>query len=49
MFAMAKGGGEEPELDLEPQPQTVTAAVTARFALPGVPDARRGAARRSRA
>jgi uncharacterized protein YggE len=36
-FAMAKGGGSPPELDLEPQPQTVTANVTARFALDGVP------------
>jgi uncharacterized protein YggE len=36
-FAMAKGGGPPPELDLEPQPQTVTANVTARFALDGVP------------
>jgi hypothetical protein len=34
---MAKGGGPPPELDLEPQPQTVTANVTARFALDGVP------------
>ena len=34
--AMAKGG-PAPELDLEPQPQTVTASVVARFALAQVP------------
>jgi uncharacterized protein YggE len=40
MFAMSPGGGRPaPELDLEPQPQTVTAAVTARFALTDVPAA----------
>lgn len=40
-FAMsAKAGGEAPpELDLEPQPQTVTANITARFALTDVPTA----------
>ena len=39
-FAMSpKGRGEPPELDLEPQPQTVTASVTARFALTDVPEA----------
>jgi uncharacterized protein len=38
-FAMAKGGGPPPELDLEPQAQTVTASVTARFALTDVPPA----------
>ena len=40
-FAMAKGGGaDEPELDLEPAPQTVTGQVTVRFALsPAVLDA----------
>ena len=37
-FAMAKGG-PPPELDLEPQPQTVTASVTARFVLVDVPAA----------
>lgn len=37
-FALsAKGGAEPPELDLEPQPQTVTASVTARFSLKQVP------------
>ena len=36
-FALAKGRGEDFELDLEPQPQTVTANVTARFALTDVP------------
>lgn len=36
-FALATGGGEPPELDLDPQPQTVSASVTARFALLGVP------------
>lgn len=41
MFAMAAPGGtaDLPELDLEPQPQTVTANVTARFALTDVPAA----------
>jgi uncharacterized protein YggE len=41
MFAMAARGGApaEPELDLEPQPQTVTASLTARFALADVPAA----------
>ena len=41
MFAMAAPGGAEsqPELDLEPQPQTLTANVTARFALTDVPTA----------
>lgn len=40
-YAMAfTGDGEDrPELDLEPQPQTVTAAVTVRFALTDVPAA----------
>jgi uncharacterized protein YggE len=37
-FAMAAGAGA-PELDLEPQPQTVNAAVLARFSLVGVPAA----------
>ena len=36
-FSMAKGAGEPPQLDLEPQPQTVTASVTARFALTRMP------------
>ncbi|SER22397.1 SIMPL domain-containing protein [Microlunatus flavus] len=36
-FGLAKGGGEPPELDLEPQPQTVHASVTARFTLTDVP------------
>lgn len=38
-YAMAFKGGEEPspEVDLEPQPQTVTASVTARFTLTDVP------------
>lgn len=41
MFAMSPSGGDRPapELDLEPQPQTVTANVTARFALTDVPTA----------
>ena len=40
-YAMAFKGGDEPapELDLEPQLQTVTANVTARFALTDVPPA----------
>ena len=37
MVAMAQGGVEPPELDLQPQPQTVSASVTARFALADVP------------
>ena len=38
-YAMAFKGGDEapPEIDLEPQPQTVSASVTARFALADVP------------
>lgn len=39
MFAMSAPGGPAPELDLEPQPQTVTASVTARFTLNDVPTA----------
>ena len=41
MFAMAPPGGAPAasELDLEPQPQSVTAVVTARFALADVPAA----------
>ena len=41
MFAMSPSGGDRPapELDLEPQPQTVTANVTARFELTDVPTA----------
>lgn len=41
MFAMAARGGapDLPELDLEPQPQTVTANVTVRFTLTDVPAA----------
>ncbi len=38
-FAMSAKAGGEPELDLEPQPQTATANVTARFALTDVPTA----------
>jgi uncharacterized protein YggE len=38
-FAMPAPGGAAPELDLEPQPQTVAASVTARFGLTDVPTA----------
>jgi uncharacterized protein YggE len=38
-FALSAKVGGEPELDLEPQPQTVTASVTARFELTNVPTA----------
>lgn len=37
MYAMAAPGGAAPELVLDPQPQTVTASVTARFELVDVP------------